>query len=412
MMDSADIQALLSSGDVDAVRRMLRFSSQAADASQSRPMESSSHAQAADSVATHLFGDRQLLKIKIGDIELKLRSVRTMGKVLWPAGHAIALKIAALATNSSCSRVALIEVGAGSAVPSLAAAAVGAFRTVVATDCFEEELALIRHNAGLNGKKLTSVARVDVSDAQMLARVVKEYASPSTSAHSVASGDGDGGDSPLLVLACDMSYDPEAILHLFASMRALVDAYPSRKPLLLFARSSNFAHMDTQTRLHAARHGFALLARSDARGSPGVIDSISESHLTPCADDAVSSFFFAPSVTRLAPDAAQDASVLRADLLDIEHEELVAAATAAVIGSASGKPPPLAPVERAVAAAEALQPDPSFRTHPAVVCLLGADQATVPLVKASDPEQRGQARGAEQDAPDDLWAPRPLPDIQ
>ena len=412
------MEELLLSGDVDAVRRLLRnqsLNAKANDTSRSSPASAPSGGPQTASAASAedlLFASRPLLRVSIGDINLQLRSVRTMGKVLWPAGHAVAMRIATRSKVANCP-VVLIEIGAGAAVPSLIAAATGAFRAVVATDCFEEEVALIRHNAKLNGGKLAAVARLDVGENAMLTRVVLDHASSSASAH------GEGAGPPLLVLACDMAYDPDAILALFASMRALADRLPARRPLLLFSRSSAFAHMDVQVRLHAARHGLALLGRYEQSGTAGILDSISESHLTPCVDDVVTNFFFAPSVERLSQGDAAAASDVRADLIDLSEEELLAVEKAAVIATAAGTaaPPPLA---RAVAAATALEADPTYRDHPAVAWLgMGAaegneerrateqkpsEPAAAPAVPKS--EHLGSAAGVQDDDVVDLWAPR------
>ena len=68
---------------------------------------------------------------------------------------------------------------------------------------------------------------------------------------------------PLLLLACDMSYDADAIANLCVDART-AQLLSSCRPLLLFSRSDNFAHMDVTTRRPRRRNGFAC---SNARAA-------------------------------------------------------------------------------------------------------------------------------------------------
>lgn len=287
-----DLHSLLASGDVDRLRQMLKDSAESPSAGDKRAEPSVAASRPSggfsDPGSLALFRDRPLLKIPLlGALELRIRSVRTMGKILWPAGHAVALQLAK--GTGSCPS-GLVEIGAGAAAPSLTAAARGVMGGVVATDAFEANVALIRHNAELNGGSLKLCCRLDVSDHEMLHRVVNEHAVDLLG--SPRSQDDEG--SSLLLLACDMSYDANAISSLFASMKSLLTARPASRPLLLFARAELFQHMDATTSDHAQRHGFSLLAKVHARAA-GVQDAISETYLTPCADDEVAYFFFAPT---------------------------------------------------------------------------------------------------------------------
>ena len=113
---------LLESGDIDAIRRRLKKVEQGAkkewlagDQEAARKILSSDWTQVDDDdtadkrpavkkivpkkPAPSLFSDRPLLKLSIGDYTLSLRSYRTMGKLLWPAGHAVALML-----SKSCGR--------------------------------------------------------------------------------------------------------------------------------------------------------------------------------------------------------------------------------------------------------------------------------------------------------------------
>ena len=391
--ESDALASLLASGDVDAIRQLLRQGNHAepderpaASAAEAAPAAASVLAASASAAATGLFADRPLLRVTINGIELQLRSYRTMGKVLWPAGHAVALQLASLGPSSALSSVGLIEIGAGAAVPSLVAATTGGFNAVLATDAFEENVALIRHNAALNGRRLEAIVRLDVGDRSMLTRIVE--------AHIPALND-------LLLVACDMSYDPDAIAHIFSSMVELISRRPACRPLLLFARSDNFAHMDALTEQTAARHGFALLAHTVQR-APGVLDCISERHLTPCAEDAVESFYFAPA--EAAETAADEAGTVAAasQLSDEEEATLKIGAAAATLAAAAGHSTlAAAAVEAAGAGAATKLPsltvDPAYRAHPAALALLDG--------AGTDAQQQQQQQQQPMAVDDDMWAP-------
>lgn len=269
---------LLSSGDVDAVRRMLRHGSAESDnevAERSKTYAGGGHGR-----KSTLFADRMQLKVCMGGEPLAICSYRTMGKVLWPAGHAVAKLLACSPCHARTAdhKPHLLEFGAGCAVPSLVAAAGPYFEAVLATDCFEENVQLIVHNSKLNGNRLKAAMRLDVSDHQMLASIVHQH---------------EMHDKPLLLLACDMSYDPEAVTNLFVSTGVLMQQYSTAQPMLLFARSDNFAHLDDHTARAARDNGLTLLARKEVRAA-GIQDAIGVEHLTPCAEDAVTLFFWAP----------------------------------------------------------------------------------------------------------------------
>ena len=310
---------LLESGDIDAIRRRLKKVEQGAkkewlagDQEAARKILSSDWTQVDDDdtadkrpavkkivpkkPAPSLFSDRPLLKLSIGDYTLSLRSYRTMGKLLWPAGHAVALMLAQL--SDSPEPVGLVEIGAGAAVPSLIAAAGHIFsRGVVATDFVEENVELIKHNDELNGTKIMSAELLDVGEglAEQMASV-SEWA-----AQHLARAADDLGLRALverrfglsgyvLIIVADMSYDPEAITNIFASASDLL-AYDDVEPIVLFARSDNFAHLDTNQTEAAEQHGFALAATTDTTAA-GVQDAVAESHLTPCAEDRVKAYWW------------------------------------------------------------------------------------------------------------------------
>ena len=197
MPEPADIQALLAAGDVDALRRLLKHGDDTPPPeAAATPPSTAAKLPAASPPTTDydLFADRPMLRLSIESVNLRLRSVRTMGKLLWPAGHAVAQMLARLPPPPT--PAALLELGAGAGVPSLIAAASGAFaRGVLATDCFEENLQLIRHNDTLNGARLTATARLDVGEKGALQALVAQHLCG-------------GVDAPLLLVACDSACPP------------------------------------------------------------------------------------------------------------------------------------------------------------------------------------------------------------
>ena len=113
-----------------------------------------------------------------------------------------------------------------------------------------------------------------------------------------------------------------------------------------------------------------------------MLDAISETHLTPCAEDAVTSFYWAPANSKVSVDV--DAP----------------AAAKAAAGSCDGRGVPMRhrpgwrPRRRRLKDARG---GCSYRTHPAYEWLLGevAEEA------AADRPQQEETASA-----DDLWAPQ------
>ena len=270
--DGEAMRNMLASGDVDALRRLLKHGD--AQAPTPPPVAAAS---------TSLFSDRPLHQITAHHVTLEFRGVRTMGKLIWPAGHAVALQLAHSASvRPPPQPLAMLEIGAGAGIASLVAAASGAFaRGVIATDCFEEVVELIRHNDVLNGHALAAAIRLDIGERGAL-RTLVQTRLPG------------GVDGALVLVACDMSYDPDAISSLFRSASELLDASSSACPLLLFARSDNFAHNDEVQQSAATAAGFELLA-SVPRQASGALDAIAHAHLTPCAEHGCRFFLWGRS---------------------------------------------------------------------------------------------------------------------
>ena len=292
MMDPAEFQKLLASGDVDALRRLLKRESN---------KEAESLLQSADLLLqpSTLFASRPSVRLSFGTFEVEICNHRSMGKLLWPAGQAIAEMLAGVTPAAAASSLAVLEIGAGAGVPALIAAQVGA-RVAIATDFTEESVELLRYNDRLNGQKLTGCARLDVGEPSCMLECLRQ--------HGLAEAD------PVLIVACECSYDPTTVTKLFVSAGQLLlrpgavsplicsesgfrkrfcvseSGFVSSSPLICFARADVFAHLDEHTFAAAHASGFTL-CRRERRRAAGVLDA-TLSYLTPCAEDAVDCFFF------------------------------------------------------------------------------------------------------------------------
>ena len=324
MMDHAELQKLLVSGDVDALRRLLKRESYEEAATVAAPPSSNQLLlQSADRLLqpSTLFASRPSVRLPIGAFEVLICNHRSMGKLLWPAGQAIAEMLAGVTPAAAASSLAVLEIGAGAGVPALIAAQVGA-RVAIATDFTEESVELLRYNDGLNGQRLTGCSRLDVGEPSCMLECVRQ--------HGLAEAD------PVLIVACECSYDPTTVTKLFASAGQLLLRPGAASPLICFARSDVFAHLDEHTFAAAHAGGFALCRREHRRAA-GVLDA-TLSYLTPCAEDAVECFFFVREA-----DAALPHPIL--DLLPRSHAPQAdaaaapaAAATASELASAWALP--------------------------------------------------------------------------
>ncbi|KAG8464829.1 hypothetical protein KFE25_010197 [Diacronema lutheri] len=233
--------------------------------------------------------------------DFMLVNERVIGKVCWPAAEALAAHLLAirLAENApSAARPVLLELGAGCALPSLAAASTGAFARVIATEMTEERVAIAAHNAELNGLELES-SELLFADAERMRALV--------------------GSAPSSIVLCaaDVHYNPEALVELIASAAALMrdrqdaaDA-PPRADKLLLARSAVFTHNDELMLRTAAEHGLALVGAESARCG-GVLHAASPTLFEPNPNDSADLFRFiahrvAPArAAPLASDAARE----------------------------------------------------------------------------------------------------------
>ena len=164
---------------------------------------------------------------------------------------------------------------------------------MIATDFTEDGVELLEANIALNSSRLRA-ARLDVTNTLSLCALLD-------TAHD--DGRTEAAAHDVWLCACDMSYDEVAIDALFAAAAELQRHANGRwRPVVWFARSSNFSHMDAHTVSRARARRFAL-AGSHAVRAAGVQDSISPTYLSPCVDDAVDIFVFEPCAS--APDDEQ-----------------------------------------------------------------------------------------------------------
>ena len=106
MMDHAELQKLLASGDVDALRRLLNRESNEEAATVAAPPSSNQSADRLRQPST-LFASRPSVRLSIGAFEVLICNHRSMGKLLWPAGQAIAEMLAGVAPAAAAPGTAL-----------------------------------------------------------------------------------------------------------------------------------------------------------------------------------------------------------------------------------------------------------------------------------------------------------------
>ena len=166
-MPANSIDTVLASGDVDELRRLLQASMGKAPVEYAPEEQAASCAEPTD-VFSNIYSCAQHIVLTLAKScpPLKLVSTRVMGKVVWPAGHAISLFLwehfadsvtqteaealdffapVATPTVITRQRSIFLEVGAGSGAPALVAAGAcsQAFPFVVATDFTEAGVQLL-----------------------------------------------------------------------------------------------------------------------------------------------------------------------------------------------------------------------------------------------------------------------------
>lgn len=294
-MEGDDLAALLALG-VDGLRLALHAREEAASsrAELGEPPRQPPSAEAELSPPPELAALRQqyavrfrldALRPKDGSAakshHLELVNERVIGKICWPAAEALASYLLASDGRSDSQRV-LLELGAGCALPSLAAALTGAFGRVVATDMTPERVAIATRNAELNGLSIET-AEVLFADYSAIDAIVG-------SAHAGCT-----------LCAADVHYNPEALVELVESCAALMRARADRAahvgpppPFdeLLLARSAMFAHNDELMLTTAAAQGL-VLASTVALRTGGVLHAASPTLFEPNPNDSTDIFRFA-----------------------------------------------------------------------------------------------------------------------
>lgn len=286
----------LLSGDVDSLRRFLKHSDPQQD-SHSDPQREGSPCSLAP-VAAHrlqhslptcvnMYSDLKHILVPLSPDRpsIKLVNTRVMGKIVWPAGHALALHLSCSFSDSpylNSSRAIFLEVGAGSGLPSMVAAIACShtFPLVLATDFVEQGVQLLQANAERNHCRV-ECALLDVSQRMALSHLLDTELSRTERV-------GPAVPNRVCVCACDLCYDEAAIDGLFAAAAQAAEKYSVE---IWFARSSNFEHMDSYTRSVADRHGFSMKSSCRLRAS-GILDSLSATYLSPCSDDQTDLFIF------------------------------------------------------------------------------------------------------------------------
>ena len=176
--DEAFVTAL-QAGDVDSLRRLLR--KDAPTPARPAPQRPGS--------PQNIYQDLPHIIVQVGSCSLKLVRTKVMGKVVWPAGHAMALfllnNFASDTVGSDVGQACFVEIGAGSALTSLVvgAACTRRFPLTLATDFTETGMQLIEANAILNASSLErsnfKAARFNVKERLSLASLLNLHAADS-----------------------------------------------------------------------------------------------------------------------------------------------------------------------------------------------------------------------------------------
>ena len=210
------------------------------------------------------------MRISVRGHNFALVGERTMGKVSWPAGHALADWILERgdAAGDAPPEATLVEVGAGCGLPALAAAALGraaGWSCVAATDFVEHAVELLRENVVRNAAQI-HVARLDAVEGGVaaLSAVIDEAETAAAAAPP---------PRELWIVAADIHYHEAVVAALLAAAAGVARAWPSRCVRVVLARSSNFEHCDAAVERAAAECGLRLVRRH-VRRAAGVLDAI------------------------------------------------------------------------------------------------------------------------------------------
>ena len=220
--------------------------------------------------ARRLHASAPAMRISVRGHNFALVGERTMGKVSWPAGHALADWILERgdAAGDAPPAATLVEVGAGCGLPALAAAALGraaGWSCVAATDFVEHAVELLRENVVRNAAQI-HVARLDAVEGGVaaLSAVIDEAETAAAAAPP---------PRELWIVAADIHYHEAVVAALLAAAAGVARARPSRRVRVVLARSSNFEHCDAAVERAAAECGLRLVRRH-VRRAAGVLDAI------------------------------------------------------------------------------------------------------------------------------------------
>ena len=301
---------LLAAGDVDAVRRSLQAQLGIATTA-ARPLEPPPR---------RLHASAPAMRISVRGRNFALVGERTMGKVSWPAGHALADWILERgdAAGDAPPEATLVEVGAGCGLPALAAAALGraaGWSCVAATDFVEHAVELLRENVVRNAAQI-HVARLDAVEGGVaaLSAVIDEAETAAAAAPP---------PRELWIVAADIHYHEAVVAALLAAAAGVARARPSRRVRVVLARSSNFEHCDAAVERAAAECGLRLVRRH-VRRAAGVLDAIGldgGAAYVGCDDDVSDLFEYEVE----AAEAAEAAAVQEEVEEEVVEEEVVEA---------------------------------------------------------------------------------------
>jgi predicted RNA methylase len=176
----------------------------------------------------------------------------------------------------------LLELGAGCALPSLAAAASGAFSRVLATDMSADRVAIALRNAELNGLGNVEAYQLDFCELERMDELV---------------GSAPGG---CVICAAEVHYDADAMRELISSAASLMrrrseretHGSPRGEDELILARGAVFAHNDELMASIAREQGLRQVESRSLRAG-GLLHAASPTLFEPNPNDYTDLFRFA-----------------------------------------------------------------------------------------------------------------------
>jgi predicted nicotinamide N-methyase len=204
--------------------------------------------------------------VLVGGCSITLETTRVMGAPLWPAAVSLANRVVQR-TVSNPPPALVLELGAGSGVPSLALALAGS--SVVATDRDPAVLDLLTRHADLNGVSAMRVRSLDWSESGDIKALRGEFPS----------------GFPLIV-GSDILYHPGDLRPLLSAVKALLSPDPAARFILAMS-AHYFAELAGPLVARAEEVGFTLGSHTNETVDPDG----SNSSLLGAGPRAVVSFF-------------------------------------------------------------------------------------------------------------------------